>query len=282
MDGDGHGTHVSMLVLKAFPNADLYIAKVASDGTKIGKEAIVKALRWAIDTKVDVLNMSFGWMHVDVGDMAELLSEAERKHILLFAATSNYGLRDPIGMSYPAISDNVIGIDCANGAGVSSKDLNPPSNSTNNAKWWRFSAPGERVESAYPTKKTESGLMRLDGTSFASPIAAGVAAMVLEFARQPPLSFEPRISEILKTRTGMLWIFHDLLTDKIEDILPFRFLLPWRLFDAKKREDGTFVVGSAVKAGAPRRRAAENIVECLKLRIPDLGEEFYERLNRRD
>jgi subtilisin family serine protease len=270
-----------MLALRVCPNADLYIAKVASDGDKIEKLAVIQALKWAISQKVDIVNMSFGWKEVDVGSLAEELRNARRTKTLLFAATSNYGLRNLNDVAYPAISQDpfVIGIDSANGAGAHSRNLNPPSNSLNNRKW-RFTAPGEGVESAYPSKLESSGLKRLDGTSFASPIAAGVAAMVLEFALQPPLNLEPQIYQILKG-DGFLWILHDLLSSKMADTLPFRFILPWQLFHGEELDNETVIGGSADKAGSPRRRAAERIVECLRvyLGVGNVGKEFYDKLN---
>jgi hypothetical protein len=72
-----------------------------------------------------------------------------------------------------------------------------------NRATWRFTAPGEAVESAFPTTRmSKTGFERLSGTSMASALAAGVAAMVLAFARQPPLSYAFMIVKCLEIRYG--------------------------------------------------------------------------------
>jgi hypothetical protein len=282
IDTNGHGTHVAMLALRTFPNADLYIAKVSATRKDFSKSAVVRALKWAASKQVDIINMSFGWTHIDADELESTLSEVRSKGILLFAATSNDGLRKAVDIAYPANSRDVIGIDCANGAGVSTEDFNPPSN-TMNCATWRFTAPGEAVESAFPTTRmSKTGFERLSGTSMASAVAAGVAAMVLAFARQPPLSYAPIIQELLKKPEAMSYVFNDCLSDSKDDQKPFRFLVPWKLFKGQSDGDGDIVGGGPEEAGSARLSAALMIVKCLETRYGrEKVKPFYDKLNSR-
>jgi subtilisin family serine protease len=282
IDTNGHGTHVAMLALRTFPNADLYIAKVSATRKDFSKSAVIRALKWAASKQVDIINMSFGWTHIDTDELESTLSEVRGKGILLFAATSNDGLRKAVDIAYPANSRDVIGIDCANGAGVSTEDFNPPSNTMNRATW-RFTAPGEAVESAFPTTRmSKTGFERLSGTSMASAVAAGVAAMVLAFARQPPLSYAPTIQELLKKPEAMCYVFNDCLSDSKDDQKPFRFLVPRKLFEGRSDDDGDIVGGGPEEVGLARLSAAFMIVKCLEIRYGrEKVKPFYDKLNSR-
>ena len=278
IDEDGHGTHAAMLLHRVCPNADIYVARVTKSTAGIRKEPVIDALEWAVGKPVDIINMSLGWHQWDTDMLEQALKKASEKNILLFAATSNDGLRLSPGMAYPAIAANVFGIDAAFGRGKAS-DSNPASNDENNRKW-RFTAPGESVLSAYPTTIEPNGLKRLSGTSVASPIAAGLAALVLEFARQPPLSFEPDIALKLKRLDGMQQVFRTLLSEKQDDGQPHKFLLPWKTFKSMHLTDGTLFAGDEWTSGKPRRKAAEAIADALSEIFSGLGDKMYAELNR--
>jgi hypothetical protein len=78
--------------------------------------------------EVDIINMSFGWEYIDEG-VEKAISYArrgyyehhgenfEKKPVLLFAATSNYGATRPNKRLYPARSEHVISVDSADGYG---------------------------------------------------------------------------------------------------------------------------------------------------------------------
>ena len=167
----------------------------------------------------DIISISLGWKY-DNGHLY-----AQEKHVLVIAATSNDGIRDSSGMMYPARAHNVISVDSANGEGETS-GFNPASNDNENSKGDRFTAPGEDILSAYPPDLGESGIKRMTGTSFSTPIAAGVAALVLEFSRQSPLGLDHNINFKLRDMGVMRSILHTFCSEK-EGSRGFRFLCPW-------------------------------------------------------
>lgn len=192
-DPSGHGTAVAVQVLKTSRTAELYVFRIAGPGPNgtapvPNKAAVGRAIRKAAaspdeaDGKwgVDIINISFGWPHNNDDDVEEALRYARNNGVHLLASTSNEGLLGPPrNIMYPARDENVIAIDAADGLG---KHAPTSASSLSKAGAWekRFSALGMGLSS--PNVK------RLwTGSSFACPVAAGVVALILEFARQPPL-----------------------------------------------------------------------------------------------
>jgi hypothetical protein len=70
------------------------------------------------------------------------------------------------------------------------------------------------------------------GSSFASPVAAGIAALVLQFARQEPLNCSDSVSRVLSTPRGMKTILRTIFKQGAGDS-SFRVLYPWVLSDHK-------------------------------------------------
>jgi Subtilase family len=119
---------------------------------------------------------------VEVGSIAESLKKAYDKGIILLASASNRGRNHPI--TFPANQDYVFCIGATDTLGNRSKFVNPETN----ARKEKFATLGEAV-SGCPNSNPDShsGQLR-DGTSTATPIAAGIATLTLRLLRQIPLS----------------------------------------------------------------------------------------------
>ncbi|KAI1658708.1 pfs domain-containing protein [Daldinia decipiens] len=183
-DRNGHGTFGFGLLLDYAPDAQLYVAKIAEDKPS-NPRVIAEAITLAVDTwKVDVISMSFGFPTCDIEGYDELelaIMNAYSKHVLLFAAASNSGGQR--GRAYPAREQNVICINStdANGnrSGFSPTAVPDDIN---------LATVGEAVESAWPVHLCDdvsnpSCIKYKSGTSYSTPIAAGIAAFLLQYAR---------------------------------------------------------------------------------------------------
>lgn len=261
-DESGHGTRMASLILKICPVADLYIARVARKSNELHPETVARAIRWAVDLDVDMINMSFGWALEHPAEVDTALMLAVSKSIRIFAATYNDGDESyRRNVPYPASSPYTFAIDSASGTG--NYDPNNLSR-TRDPQAGRFSAPGQSVLSACPTNVNRLGEMRSNGASVATAIATGVAALMLEFARQPPLNRNPRIEAKLKER-GMSSVFSDLLCSSRYNS---PFLTPFKLFEVMRGPNEKFGESAAGRDESVRLHVAMRISYCLEEHLP--------------
>lgn len=118
-----------------------------------------------MDRKVHIINISAAIN--ETKSIYEAIDKAEGQGIIVFAAASNNGANTP--RAFPASMDKVLAIHATDGYGKSSNmNPNPLEDSPN------FSTLGESIPS--PLKEGE---LLPSGTSFSTPIAAGMAANIL-------------------------------------------------------------------------------------------------------
>jgi Subtilase family len=164
--------------------------------------------------------MSWG-MTDDVPAIAKALDKAYSKGIILFAAASNHGANIS-SLAFPARLKNVFCIGAANGMGVPSP-FSPPFQGVE-----KYSALGEAVVGADITVPESQNLShttadRRSGTSTATPIAAGIAALMLVYL----WGFsEPGEGAGNSFRMRKLFLQMSMASEKST----YRYLAPWELF----------------------------------------------------
>ncbi|KAK0728906.1 peptidase S8/S53 domain-containing protein, partial [Lasiosphaeria miniovina] len=188
-DTNGHGTLVARFFLEVAPRAHLYIGKVCEgkDIPKEGYHGIVQAIDHAItEWDVDIISLSFGIdtsAGTDTGTDAETPTSARHRQPntrarIVFAAACNGGPLER--RAFPARMSGVICVNASDGHGQKANLLSPdPVAGEDN-----FITLGAYVR--YPPSGATSSSLQYEyksGTSFATPIAAGLAADLLEFAR---------------------------------------------------------------------------------------------------
>ncbi|HEY9533267.1 MAG TPA: S8 family serine peptidase, partial [Mucilaginibacter sp.] len=187
---DGVADNVRIMSIKAVPDGDEYDKDIAN------------AIRFAVDHGAKVVNMSFGKKispHKDWVDAA--FKYAADHDVLLVQASGNDGQDVDEKPSYPndtfadgsqTDGDNIISVG-ASSAKVG-QDL-AASFSNYGKKNVDVFAPGVKVTSI----DLDAEFNTADGTSFASPITAGIAALVLEY--YPKLSAKQLKQVILQSAT---------------------------------------------------------------------------------
>ena len=166
-----------------------------------------------------IISMSFGFEDKNeaIDDAIEKAFKADK---LMFAAASNEGGNK--GRSRPSRSSNVICIHACDGKG-NKGDMSPsPVKKKDN-----FTTLGVAVKSRWKKKTVYKS-----GTSFATPVAAAIAADVLEFA-----NFKCKLSErdsiLLYKKEGMLEVFRAMSTTRDN----YDYVQPGHLWDAKDDEE---------------------------------------------
>ncbi|KAH7176810.1 peptidase S8/S53 domain-containing protein [Dactylonectria macrodidyma] len=179
-DQVGHGTHLATLLRRIAPNSLLHVARVFKKKPSMKKSAgcISEAIRHAVDEwKVDIIVMSFGFED-EQEPLSESVNYAARNNVLMFAAASNDGKNRPEEVAWPARDMHVICVHSAEGFGTPSTFTPGPQDNQ------KIMVLGECVKSAWPQRLTSPENHKLmSGTSCAAPIAAGIAAILLDYAR---------------------------------------------------------------------------------------------------
>ncbi|KAK7715733.1 hypothetical protein SLS63_011322 [Diaporthe eres] len=185
-DTHGHGTFVTNVILDYAPDAHLYVIKITGKNNISLDARIVKnAIDHAVDVwHVDIISMSFGWPSSEFDgydDLQDAIDRAYSKQILMFAAASNSG--GNLGRAYPASSSHVICVHSTDTLGNRSA-FSP----TEERDRVNIATVGESIRSAWPSSlckpaNDRDGLVYRSGTSYATPILAGIAAFLLQYAR---------------------------------------------------------------------------------------------------
>ncbi len=195
----GHGTHVTGLLLDMAPDCDVYVAQIA-DTKPLSPDQIAEAIHHAVTTwKIDIISMSFGYLderEQGCDKLREAILQANASKVLMFAAASNVGAHSS-SPAFPARHPSVFCIYSGDGPGNFSKTS--PTASKHDVN---FLTLGEGVESAWPQSLSQDPwTKRKSGTSFATPIAAGLAAALLYYVCQIlPLEDAKKFKEYDKMR----------------------------------------------------------------------------------
>lgn len=173
IDTHGHGTHVSGIIKSVFPNVKILSLKYY-DKTASGKDNLdstIAALRYAVDSNVDIINYSGGGPEADYAEL-EILKRAEAKGILVIAAAGNEesNIDNKKNAYFPASYklSNIITVTAHN------ESLQILSSSNYGKESVDIAAPGYQIKSALNLGR--AGF--LTGTSQATAFVSGVVAMV--------------------------------------------------------------------------------------------------------
>ena len=186
-DDYGHGTAVAGSAAAASNNgtgvgsvawANMIMPLVVLDSTDSATYSnMASAVTYAADHGARIINMSLG-STLNTSTLQSATDYAWSKNAVVFASAGNSGSSTPF---YPAASPNVVAVSATN----STDAITSWSNFGN---WVDLSAPGDSIL----TTNNGGGYAYWSGTSFSSPIAAAVGALVLSV--QPSLSNSALVS----------------------------------------------------------------------------------------
>ncbi|RTE76398.1 hypothetical protein BHE90_009126 [Fusarium euwallaceae] len=239
-DDPQHGTNSVDLICKVYGRADLYVAKVfeGNEARRNTSKYMAEAIRWAISKKVDIISISAGFEGKCNNELEAQIKMATaggaEPEILVFAAASNW--QNISGVAYPAsMADRVICIFCCNGGLKPSRNWNP----NPRAHAANFAMLGEDVE-------LDSGERLSGGTSVSTALAAGLAAKLLDFSRQPDVqSWMSKASrDKMRTKAGMSAILKEMSRNNVSE--GYQCVAPWEILAV-----------TAVSGGPSRKKVRE-------------------------
>lgn len=187
-----HGTHVAGIIaadrnneigMKGIAdNAKIMVLRVVPNGDERDKD-VANAIRYAADNGARVINMSFGKSYSPEKYLVDdAVAYAESKGVLMVHAAGNSSKNTDITNNYPNPVNEVTREACTTwievGASnwVSGLDL-PASFSNYGRRSVDVFAPGVDIYSTIPDNNYEEN----SGTSMASPVVAGLAALIMSY-----------------------------------------------------------------------------------------------------
>lgn len=186
-----HGTHIAGIIAGEMdnyvggsgiaPNTKIMPINVF-EGDGAYTSDIIKAIYHAVDNDADIINMSLGsYYYSQLYQNA--IDYAHDAGLVIVAAAGNEATDDP---SYPAAYNHVVSV-------ASTTPWDSPSYFSNYGSTIDVSAPGSNIYSTLPY----DSYGEMSGTSMASPVVAGIAALIK--ANQPSLTGDQIVQRLIDT-----------------------------------------------------------------------------------
>jgi subtilisin len=170
-DAFGHGTACADIIRRAAPDCELYSVKVLGARLSGKGTAFLAGLRWAVEQRMQVINLSLGTGRADYAPpFHELADQAYFQGLMLVTAANNMPM-----VTYPSLFAAVTSVACHEGQDPDEFYYNP-------APPVEFLAPGINVTVAWLGGQQ----MTVTGNSFAAPHISGLVAKIL--GKHPGLS----------------------------------------------------------------------------------------------
>lgn len=203
-DGVSHGSHVAGLVGAVGNNStgvsgvawdvQLMTVKVMDDEGIVEVADLVSGIEYAVDNGADIINLSLGAPGYSAAE-AGAIDYARGHGVLVIAAAGNETKNLNSNPYYPVCYDGVLGVAASTSAAQPAVFTNFGSDCVD------VIAPGRSILSTMyknPSYGFDSLYAYADGTSMASPIVAGIAALVL--SEQPVLT-RTELMEVIENNT---------------------------------------------------------------------------------
>lgn len=205
-----HGTHVAGIIAGQ-PHGDesqygvgskvarIMTIRAVPDGDERDKD-VANSIRYAVDNGAKIMNMSFGKsVSPNRAQVWEAMKYAESKGVLMVKAAGNenqdLGKNEYFPTNFHTMSDPMPFVNNMIVVGASTKDANAlrAGFSNYNQKMVDVFAPGSEIWATVPDAKYQY----LQGTSMASPVVAGAAAVLLAY--MPELTPAQVIESLVRT-----------------------------------------------------------------------------------
>lgn len=221
-DSGFHGTHVAGLIGATSHNEvagrgvlgrsiRILPVKVSPDGNSVDLNAVINGIRWAADQGAEVINMSLGGP-IDRPAYREAIQYAIEKGSFVVVASGNDGQQLGAGIyTYPAMySKDFAGMITVGSIDATTKAMSGFSNYS--TTFVDLMAPGSDgnsgILSTVPTSQSSTGMAAstslgpIQGTSMATPVASGAAAVVYALAKSRGYRPSPDQVEVMMLKSA--------------------------------------------------------------------------------
>lgn len=219
LDDHAHGTHVTGTVAQATHNgvgvagvahqAKIMPLKVLAGDGRGSVAGIANAIRYAADHDADVINMSLGGP-LPSRVLAKAVEYANKKGVTVVCAAGN---EKRSKISYPAAYDGSVAVAATDWEGKRTfysnwgkqLDVSAPGGDTRSDKNGDGQPDGVLQNTIAIQDPSRSDYLWFQGTSMASPHAAGVAALIVSQGVTKPSEVERIMKETARHPNGVKW-----------------------------------------------------------------------------
>jgi len=183
---DLHGTHTSSLIgamnslnwlVGIAPDCELILGKISINKEIRDFNYIIEGIKWAISQGAEVISVSYAHEGLKDEEIAAFNQTVNGlvngKNVLIFAASGNSGVPQQTADLHPASFDACVSVGASTDSGQVSS-ITVLSTKT------IIHAPGENIESY----DRENSPKAASGTSFSTPIVAGICALAVSFLKK--------------------------------------------------------------------------------------------------
>lgn len=217
-DQDGHGTRCASIIggknLRQYnigiaPECNLLIGKISCERELTDPNYILDGIKWSIDNGAEIISISYG-IEFSTDSQKDtfhnkLKAILSNKKVIIFASAGNT-IEPSSGERYPASFPECISVGASDNGKLSSITLRSDQTIIH--------APGINIESY----SLESKLSTESGTSYSTPILAGITALAISYSKKINNNWDPdQIIESLY-KSGIT------LTENKKLIQPLQFL----------------------------------------------------------
>ncbi|KAL6355505.1 hypothetical protein LRP88_11099 [Fusarium phalaenopsidis] len=163
-----HGTQMANVISELNPHCKLLVAKVGDSDMDMTVERLIQALRWAVDSKADIISLSSAVFKADT-NLELAVQDAIAAGVVIIASAAGEAHKQQ--EAYPADYPNVLKIVATDSRGRETAE--------SLASQADYMFPEDRILAPTTFLGTTNEADEISGTSVATAIASGVASLVL-------------------------------------------------------------------------------------------------------
>ncbi|KAM0344164.1 hypothetical protein ACHAPU_007886 [Fusarium lateritium] len=219
-----HGTQMARLISDLDPHCKILVAKVGDAQMDMTVERLIQALKWAVDSKADIISLSAAFFK-DNATLRLEIQRAIKAGVVIIASTAGEGYLQE--EAYPAKYDGVIKI--------AATDLRGKETPESLAELADYMFPGDGILAETTFLGMSNPSNKISGTSVATAIASGVASLVLachRLALSTQELEEPWTNHRELKRDIVRRVFDSMVENK-----EAKFVKPWLFFNEADQEN---------------------------------------------
>lgn len=235
-DTIGHATHVTGIcsaindtkgVVGGAPKAKIINLKVLSNSGFSTETSITEGLKYCLELKPDIVNMSLGGKN-PMPEALEVLKKLDEAGVIVVCSAGNNGEKPDKSVLYPAKYESVIAVGSYSPTTITSKSL--------------FSCVGPEIDIAAPGDQILSTYLNnqygvLSGTSMSAPAVSSIIALYISYLKKNKIPYTAQ-----SVKETILKNCKDVGKDGFDEEFGWGIISPKKIFQTLQSVDQPVVI----------------------------------------